>query len=429
MKPNYANYDIRAGDVPRDLFPRGRVKFSLGVPRSQRRTGEDHRRRTEMEKLRHLHAWDLLHAIQHGRLNVAEVSRRIRLYGEAAIAELRRELDAAGVGPIPVLREEAEKYLGWYEKNRGPQSLQIRRSRLRRLNSAPVYEGVSFGEIRIDRVVRSDVEAALSAVGGRANTRESYRVAISGLLSWSIREEQELARKEQRAPRWSANPAKLVEGRARESRVGTVSDAQVLRLLAAAEPHQEAYVRAFVHLGLRQAELQHSRLGNDLKPDTWVWNIQPRGRDSKCTCLQCKAEGWSPKNRRGIRSFRVPAHPPGLRKAIMHYLQLYPANEGDFVFRNPRTGGVWVARSLADDFRVLCERADVPYGRDIAGGITLHTLRHTCATNLVRAGVGESIIAGLLGDTVKTIADTYVNLEEDDLAGGVTRGPSYDEAA
>jgi integrase len=88
-----------------------------------------------------------------------------------------------------------------------------------------------------------------------------------------------------------------------------------------------------------------------------------------------------------------------------------------------------VSRSLATDFQSLCDRADVKYGREVEGGITLHTLRHTCATNLVRAGVRESIIAAILGDTVQTVVDTYVNLTEDDLAAGVSRGPSFDLAA
>lgn len=422
---NYATYDIRAADVPRDLFPRGRVKFSLGVPRSARKSGEDQRRRDEMERLRHLHAWDVLKAIQDGRMHVADVSRRVRRYGEAALPEMRRELDDTSAGRRPTFNEEVERYLAWYGANREVQSTNIRRSRLSVLAKQTRDDGVALGDVPIDKIVRADLEGVLAAVGGMANTRESYRVAISGLFTWSINEERERARADQRSPRWDVNPATLVESRAREVRVGTASDEQVLRLLASAEPYQAAYVRAFVHLGLRLAELQHTRLALDLDLTRWLWTIQPRRPDRQCRCSQCGNSGWSPKNVRGVRTFRVPAEPRALRDSIEAYMETNPARPGDFVFRNPRTGGAWIARTLADDFKTLCERAEVPYGRDTESGLTLHTLRHTCATNLVRAGVRESVIAGLLGDTVQTVVETYVNLDHDDLAVGISRGPAF----
>jgi len=153
--------------------------------------------------------------------------------------------------------------------------------------------------------------------------------------------------------------------------------------------------------------------------------VKGRGPDRGCVCNQCKTKGWTPKNGRSIRSFRIPPKPEELRKAILRYLADHPAKEGEFVFRNPRTGACWNTRSLISDFKGLCERAGVLYGRDIEGGITLHTLRHTCATNLVRSGVRESIIADLLGDSVQTVAEVYVNLNHDDLADGISAGPEF----
>src|SRR5690625_6850053 len=101
-------FDVRAGDVPRDLFPAGRVRFSLGATGAEAR-----RRRDRLNDLRTWGAWDILRAIQDGHLHVAEVCRRIRQDGERAIPELRRDLTAREIGLPPTLREEADRYLAW----------------------------------------------------------------------------------------------------------------------------------------------------------------------------------------------------------------------------------------------------------------------------------------------------------------------------
>jgi len=59
-------------------------------------------------------------------------------------------------------------------------------------------------------------------------------------------------------------------------------------------------------------------------------------------------------------------------------------------------------------------------------GITLHTLRHTCATNLIRNDVRESKVAGIIGDTIETVVKTYVHLDASDLAQGLEQGPRYE---
>ena len=414
-------FDIRAGDVPRDLFPTGRVRFSLGA------TGAEARRRRErLNDLRVWGAWDILRAIQDGRLHVAEVCRRLRQDGERAVAELRQELAAAKIGAPPTLATEAARYLEWYEARRGEMSAITRRSELNRALAVETPEGVRLGEIRIDQVTVGDIEAAVLAVSERPNTRESIRLALSGLFTWSIREEVERARKEKRAPRWTVNPASTAEKSERTRRIVTASEEQVLALLAAAEIYQEAYLRAFLHLGFREGELIHTRMHADLEIPAWTWRIQRRGPDARCPCKQCQGRGWRPKTRRSVRTLLVPETPPALRGAILRYLEAYPCEPADFVFRNPRTGGVWHARALADDFAALCARAGVRYGRDVPGGITLHTLRHTCATELIRRGVRESVVAALLGDTVQTIVNTYVHLTPEDLADGVREGPAYE---
>ncbi len=198
------------------------------------------------------------------------------------------------------------------------------------------------------------------------------------------------------------------------------TEEQVVRLLLAAEPYQTAYLRALVQMGWREAELIHTRLGMDLNLKTWRWVMHDHPPDHRCGCPDCKADGWQPKGDNSYRALQVLGE---VRDAIQKYLEDYPAGEGDYCFRDPATGRIWTAAALAHDFRGLCERADVTYGRK--QGITLHSLRHTCATNLIRAGVRESVVAKILGDTVETIVRYYVHLTEEDTARGLAKGPRF----
>lgn len=54
-----------------------------------------------------------------------------------------------------------------------------------------------------------------------------------------------------------------------------------------------------------------------------------------------------------------------------------------------------------------------------------HDLRHTCATNLLRAGVRESVVAQTLGATVQAVVDTYINLDVSDVANGLAALPPW----
>jgi site-specific recombinase XerD len=60
--------------------------------------------------------------------------------------------------------------------------------------------------------------------------------------------------------------------------------------------------------------------------------------------------------------------------------------------------------------------------------VALHTLRHTCATNLLRAGVGLKHVADLIGDTAKTVDETYAHLDSDDLTRGLQAGMRHVDA-
>lgn len=425
-------FDRSGKAVPADLFPAdkdgiARVRFSLGTTNRK----EADARRREIGKLWTWRAWDVLHGIMSGGLDVGNVAAQVKAEGEGALVSLRRAAAAVKAGATPTLDAETREYMEWYATSgrKEEHSVKQTRSRLKLLCSVEV-EGQRIGSLPMDGLSAPVLEKAINKRWTVGATREAIRNAASGLYSWSIEEERRKAKAANRTVRWDENPASLVEPYERRPRFATAAENQAVALLHHAELHQAAYVRAFLHMGLREDELIHSRLHLDLDPETWVWRIQGRGPDDRHGCVQCKGSGWTPKGskRKKSRSWRtllVPASPAPLRSAVLDYLEAYPCEAGDFLFRNPRTGRPWDAKALDDDFKALCKRAGVTYGRKVAGGITLHDLRATCATRLVQAKERESVIAALLGDTVETIVRTYVRLTEEDTARAVSNGPSY----
>lgn len=408
--------------MPRTLFPDGRVRFSLGTARKAEAT----KRRNALRQLVVWAAWDVLLALQSGKMDPGNVAAAVKEKGDAALADLRAEADAAIAGALPTFDQEREQYMGWYESGRREEhSVKQTKSRLK-VFSEVVIEGKPVGSLPINRVTAPVVEAAINQRWGASATREAIRNAVSGLYSWSIERERVRAKHAGQSVRWDENPAAGVEQYERRPRIVTASEKQVLALFAHAEIHQHAYLRAFLHMGLREDELIHTRLHLDLDTETWAWTIQGRGPDERHGCIQCQRSGWTPKSKRGWRTVTVPERPEGLRRSITAYLEAYPCEPGDFLFRNPRTGGPWDAGRLDADFKALCKRAEVTYGRKVAGGITLHDLRATCATRLVQAKERESVIAYLLGDTVDTIVKTYVRLTKDDAARAIAAGPAYE---
>lgn len=407
------DFDVIARDVPRDLFPSGRVRFSLGTTAAR-----DIRRRKEaLTILRDRGEWDVIHAVSIGTIPISELERRVRTHGESAIPELRTDVRIRGEGAVPTLREEVEEYLEWYAKRRKVHSMKTARSRLKRICDF-------IGDVRLTELTSEMADTALDSIGGAPNSRRQLVHAGSGLYTWSIKREAERARVESRVPLWSHNPWRGLDKPSQTRRPVHCTDDQIRDLIASAELYQLAYLRMFVQMGLRQSELTHLRLHVDLDLERWVCRIQSRAPDERCPCGPCQHDGWSPKSSRGTRAVSIPESQVELREAISAYLEMYPAKPGDFVFRNPRTGGPWLQHSIRLDFEALCKRTGIRYGRDKPGGITIHTLRHTAITQLVRAGVRESVIAAIAGDTLEAVM-IYVHLDHADLGDGLARGPRY----
>lgn len=415
-------FQVESRAVPRDKFPEGRVRFSLGTAKK----AEANKRRTALRQLVVWAAWDVLHSIQTGKMDPGNVAAVVKEKGDAALSELRKEAQAKQAGAMPTVSDERHAYMAWYESGRRQEhSVKQVRSRLKKFCEVQI-DGVAIGSMPITHPTAPLIEAAINQGWVAGATKEAIRGAVSGLYTWSIERERVRAKAAGHVARWDENPASQVEAFESHARVVTVSEKQAVALLANAELHQSAYVRVFLHMGLREDEMIHTRMHLDLDTETWVWRIQGRGPDERHGCIQCKGSGWTPKSKRSWRTLMVPSAPAGLRGALSDYLESYPCEAGDFLFRNPRTGRPWDAKALDEDFMALCKRAGVVYGRKVPGGITLHDLRATCATRLVQAKERESVIAYLLGDTVETIVNTYVRLTQDDAARAITNGPAYE---
>lgn len=432
-------YDTRSNELPEDIFgPSPRLRFSYGT--DDRQKAREIREQT-IDLLRDWGEWEILKACQERELTIQKVHDRLQEASTPpeqaeAISELRAA--AAGVAErrTPTLREIWDDF----EDDAGLNDETMRGydSTRKTVLTQTVGEGEQeLGDLPVDEITSMELDQALKATGNAGSTQELKRQQLQRVFSWFAEREMELRRKgyEPRL-RPEDNPAANVEKRDQFPRVNALEDEQIRELLSEAEPYQRAYLRMLVHLGIRIGELIHVRYGTDLDTDDWRLQIQTREAHESCGCSSCQhgdGEGWCPKGRsrhpkknRSIRTLVIPERPTGLRQDVEAYLKLHPPEYGDFAFRNPRTDEVWHPQTLRRDLSRLVDRCDsVEYGSDTAGGLTPHTLRHTAATAMLRNGVPESIVARVLGDTVDTVVETYINLDPEDTATGISRTPEY----
>jgi integrase len=62
-----------------------------------------------------------------------------------------------------------------------------------------------------------------------------------------------------------------------------------------------------------------------------------------------------------------------------------------------------------------CERASLPYGRNIDNGITFHDFRRTAKTNMLKAGVRGVYRDLIIGHSLKGMDIHYIAPSDDDL--------------
>lgn len=114
---------------------------------------------------------------------------------------------------------------------------------------------------------------------------------------------------------------------------------------------------------------------------------------------------WLPhgttKNRKG-RS--VPLTPRA--RAALDYILASPAHAAMLRFKAEDKNKP--SRIMGTRFRLACERAEI-------ADVTLHTLRHTCASRMVQAGVSLYVVKEILGHSSITITERYAHLAPKNL--------------
>lgn len=79
------------------------------------------------------------------------------------------------------------------------------------------------------------------------------------------------------------------------------------------------------------------------------------------------------------------------------------------------------ASTLRSGFTEACERAGIPFGQNVEGGLIWHDLRRTFATELRARQVHEYDISDLLGHTIKSVTGIYARSTPEALEDAVNR--------
>ena len=95
------------------------------------------------------------------------------------------------------------------------------------------------------------------------------------------------------------------------------------------------------------------------------------------------------------------------------------AKPDELVFTFKRNGVSW--STIRSGWERACERARVPHGQTVSGGIIWHDLRRTFATRLRALGIHEYDIKDLLGHTIAGVTSAYARLTPDVLENAVER--------
>ena len=89
------------------------------------------------------------------------------------------------------------------------------------------------------------------------------------------------------------------------------------------------------------------------------------------------------------------------------------------VFEYKQTGVS--AGTLRSCFEKACERAGIPFGLTVEGGVIWHDLRRTFATELRARQVHEYDIADLLGHTIQSVTETSAQSTPEALEDAMNR--------
>ncbi len=234
--------------------------------------------------------------------------------------------------------------------------------------------------------------AGMSEDGLAASTRGRRLYALRSL--WNYLERADLV---------SDNPTRKVATPRREQRLPTYLSAEECgRLLTACDDNHyidlafrdRAILTVLIYQGLRRAELLGLRIG-DVDREAMTLLVR-RGKGGKSRLLPLATQS---------------------AEAVADWLEFRPAADQSTLFLT-RGGNPMSPKDLNRMFRRTVDRSGIQ--RD---NVTLHTLRHTFATLLLKEGVNVRTLQRLLGHASIETTALYLHLQTDDLRGALARHP------
>ena len=167
-----------------------------------------------------------------------------------------------------------------------------------------------------------------------------------------------------------------------------LSEDQVWAVLSAAEPRVRPMIQFLIFTGLRKSEMAHMEW-KDIKLERRQIHVQPK-------------KDWSPKSARP-RTIEINAHAmEALQEAKRRNEKRVPPSLLVFPGRKGYLG------DIRDGLNHACDRAGI-------GRVTVHQLRHTCASLMVMKGSDLPSVAATLGHRDIATTMIYAHLTQDHI--------------
>jgi integrase len=334
----------------------------------------------------------IIEGLRNRQLDIADVTRAVRLKDparERALRELRYRVTGQGG---PTLAQAVDRVLALS----------------RRPNTQRLYEGharrmlAHFGSDKVVAdVLTSDAETFLTSRQWSAGYQHGARMFGSIVWETAIRDEEERAEKEGRAPFVTRNiwrRAQLPDYRSNRVEFLRPEEWVMLREKVRGLP-SAALLALGCRAGLRAEETTHLRTGIDVDLDRRIIRIRERKG----------AFAWQPKSKHGERD--VPIPDDLLEILTGHVASGYAGRT--FLLHSPGFDRPISHTLIIKWTRAGFNAAGIQYGRK-KDALTFHSLRHTFASWLTQAGMHPKKVARLIGDTPEMVLKVYGHLAEDD---------------
>lgn len=341
--------------------------------------------------------WNVVRRWADGDVHISEIARAVR---EGDYSRLNR-LNIAGT----LLGDACEDFLRRSRATLRKNTAKAHETNLQQLRNAwgDDFPMASATTAMCEAFLHADKKTT----GGEpwsGKTQGVMRAMYVELWNFVIHREAEQAELQGAVPAVTKNPWKRAKTpRNRRTRHAYLDPAHWEKLVA---KHQRTPVMAVLCLGimgLRRAEIQHLRLRIDIMFDEPLVKIQ--GRDG--------AFPWQPKTENSWRELPIP-------EALLPHLAFHAETfAGTFFIESENRGVPLGDRPITEWTRKAYEAAGIKYGRKDGDSLTLHSLRHTCATWMLSAFVPLPTVAEWIGDTQQEVLKTYGHALPNDRARAI----------